>query len=362
MSEHQSWCVLAHLLPGTNDTSPLMKQIKFTGMSGSVRATIKNMVTTVTKSPKTIFTKLSFCGYEHVTSTDIQLLLNCSTLSSNIRYLQFSNCQSVDDDVVSTVLNHFTTLEILEICDCGTVTASGFTCSRTPRQMNLKVLRLIDNPNLNTDDVNTFLQKYTFQSVTGAHGHYRKMMSAIKLVGGINNTEVSKKLYFYEPFDPTPALVLRPCTYLMREGVHYVNGLFTTVKIPKGTYLTMYAGYLINKPNYEDVVTHDHSQTAFYVGLDQFFTIDGFRYPRPGFGMAQFSNCSKEPNCILKYRSTSRSASYRIPHLLSTREIDAGEELTISYGKDYWRRQSEDIIHDSKRYLEPTVHPTTTSN
>jgi SET domain-containing protein len=108
-------------------------------------------------------------------------------------------------------------------------------------------------------------------------------------------------------------------------------GLFTAEPIPKGKLVAEYTGVLIS----EKAVDKSRSRYLFDVGTDG--ALDG----SPRSNRARYINHSCRPNCEAQVRR-------RRVFIRSIRNIQAGEELSYDYGKDYF----ENFINGSCKCLK----------
>jgi SET domain-containing protein len=96
-------------------------------------------------------------------------------------------------------------------------------------------------------------------------------------------------------------------------------GLFARTPIDRGTFVVEYTGRKISTA-YADTLP-----TRYLFEIDKDWTIDGSSRTN----IARYINHSCEPNC---------EADIHDDHILisALRDIDAGEELTLDYGKEYF--------------------------
>jgi len=97
------------------------------------------------------------------------------------------------------------------------------------------------------------------------------------------------------------------------------QGLFVTRSFEKGDFIMEYTGRRI-PTQYADTL-----KTRYLFALDDEWTIDGSSRSN----LARYINHSCDPNCEAEIHDE------RI-YVLSTRNIVAGEELTIDYGNEYF--------------------------
>ena len=110
------------------------------------------------------------------------------------------------------------------------------------------------------------------------------------------------------------------------------KGLFTTTNIKKGTRVIEYLGEIIDWKEYERRVERDEDGYLFFINKKN--CIDAWNTPQH---KARFANDAAglgrvkglKNNCVYE---TGENRCY----ILSTRDILAGEEIFVSYTKEYW--------------------------
>jgi len=110
------------------------------------------------------------------------------------------------------------------------------------------------------------------------------------------------------------------------------KGLFTTTNIKKGTRVIEYLGEIIDWKEYERRVELDEDGYLFFINKKN--CIDAWNTPQH---KARFANDAAglgrvkglKNNCVYE---TEENRCY----ILSTRDILAGEEIFVSYTKEYW--------------------------
>jgi SET domain-containing protein len=110
------------------------------------------------------------------------------------------------------------------------------------------------------------------------------------------------------------------------------KGLFTTTNIKKGTRVIEYLGEIIDWKEYERRVERDEDGYLFFINKKN--CIDAWNTPQH---KARFANDAAglgrvkglKNNCVYE---TEENRCY----ILSTRDILAGEEIFVSYTKEYW--------------------------
>jgi len=95
-------------------------------------------------------------------------------------------------------------------------------------------------------------------------------------------------------------------------------GLFTTVPIKKDAFVIEYGGELIKTEE------ADERGTKYLFDIDKKWTIDG----APRYNRARYINHSCKPNCEAEIDG-------KRVFIYAKRAIEAGEELSYDYGKEY---------------------------
>lgn len=106
----------------------------------------------------------------------------------------------------------------------------------------------------------------------------------------------------------------------VKRGAHGL-GLFTTVAIPKGTYIIKYTGERISA----DEANRRGGQYLFT--LNDRWVIDG----KGRENKARYINHACTPNCEAELTSNEKRV-----FIQAKRAIKAGEELAYDYGKEFW--------------------------
>lgn len=108
------------------------------------------------------------------------------------------------------------------------------------------------------------------------------------------------------------------------------NGLFTSVAIPKGTRIAEYKG----KHTTWKEVDHRNGSNMYIYYVNKNFVIDARTYPK---ALARYANDARGLTIV---KELSNNCCY-VPDgtrvfIESLKDIAAGAELLVSYGKDYW--------------------------
>lgn len=110
------------------------------------------------------------------------------------------------------------------------------------------------------------------------------------------------------------------------------KGLFTTTAIKKGTRIVEYLGEIIDWKEYEKRVERDEDGYLFFVNKKH--CIDAWNTPEH---LARYANDAAGLGRVkgLKNNSVYETEGNRC-WIVSTRDIKAGEEIFVSYTKEYW--------------------------
>lgn len=131
--------------------------------------------------------------------------------------------------------------------------------------------------------------------------------------------EKTKKTYSY--VEPVPSFYhTSPYTLDIRTSTITNAGLgvFVEKNIPAGAYIDAYTGDLLS------IAT-----SLYYFQINEKVGIDAGSYPR--CYMAMLNDGFEKNNCMFRVDEQTREVS-----VWSIRDVDAGEELFVSYGDDYW--------------------------
>jgi SET domain-containing protein len=120
------------------------------------------------------------------------------------------------------------------------------------------------------------------------------------------------------------------------------NGLFTTEPIPRGTRIVEYKG---KRSTWNDA-NHADGKNPYIFFINRNNVIDALKFPK---ALARFANDAKG---IGKIKGINNNCEYVIEgkkvFIESIKDIPAGEEILVAYGKDYWDTIRE-LIKDSKQ-------------
>lgn len=126
------------------------------------------------------------------------------------------------------------------------------------------------------------------------------------------------------------------------------KGLFTSKPIKKNSKIIEYKGEIIDWKEYEKRVKEDKDGYLFFINKNR--CIDA--YPTPGF-KARYAN---DAAGLSRTPGLKNNAIYEVfgdkCFIVSTRDIAAGEEIFVQYGKDYWdciRYNIKNNLYKSKK-------------
>lgn len=106
-------------------------------------------------------------------------------------------------------------------------------------------------------------------------------------------------------------------------------GLFTTQPIAKGSRITEYIGKITTWKDAD----HDDGNNAYIYYVNRNHVIDG----KGSKALAQYAN---DGSGFKKVKGIRNNAEYNVirkkVYILAKRNIEAGEEILVAYGKDYW--------------------------
>ncbi len=108
------------------------------------------------------------------------------------------------------------------------------------------------------------------------------------------------------------------------------KGLFTKNFIPKGTFIVEYLGKI---SNWEDADHRDGTNVYIYY-INKHHVIDAYEHKK---ALARYAN---DANGQSKIKGLKNNARYENDGLnvfiIANRDIAPGEEIFVSYGKEYW--------------------------
>lgn len=108
--------------------------------------------------------------------------------------------------------------------------------------------------------------------------------------------------------------------------------MFTKKPIKKNSKIVEYKGEIIDWKEYEKRVKEDKDGYLFYINKKR--CIDAFNTPQH---KARYAN---DAHGLSRVKGLKNNSVYEIfgeqCYIVATRNIDAGEEIFVSYSKDYW--------------------------
>lgn len=120
------------------------------------------------------------------------------------------------------------------------------------------------------------------------------------------------------------------------------KGLFTDKPIKKGKKIIEYKGEIIDWKEYEKRVKEDKDGYLFFINKKR--CIDAFSTPE---FKARYAN---DAEGLSRVKGLKNNASYEIfddqCYIVSERDINAGEEIFVSYSKEYWDCIRYNIKHN----------------
>jgi hypothetical protein len=112
------------------------------------------------------------------------------------------------------------------------------------------------------------------------------------------------------------------------------KGLFTTVAIVKGKRIAEYKGRLVR---WKDVKYEDATN-----GYLMYITSQAVIDARPSKALGRYTNDARGSGRINGLRNNAEYVSENTRCFIeATRNIKAGEEILVGYGKDYWKLDKE---------------------
>jgi uncharacterized protein len=108
------------------------------------------------------------------------------------------------------------------------------------------------------------------------------------------------------------------------------KGLFTKEFIPKGTVIVEYIGRI---SSWKDA-DHRDGTNAYIYYVNRNYVIDAFTYKKA------FARYANDASGLIKKDGVRNNARYEKNgsgvFITATRNIEAGEEIFVAYGKEYW--------------------------
>ncbi|PBQ31839.1 SET domain-containing protein-lysine N-methyltransferase [Sphingobacteriaceae bacterium] len=120
------------------------------------------------------------------------------------------------------------------------------------------------------------------------------------------------------------------------------KGLFTDKPIKKGEQVIEYLGEIIDWKEYEKRVKEDKDGYLFFISKKR--CIDAYSTPEH---KARYAN---DAAGLSKTKGLKNNANYEVVKdrcfIVASRDIEAGEEIFVSYTKEYWDCIRYNIKHD----------------
>jgi len=120
------------------------------------------------------------------------------------------------------------------------------------------------------------------------------------------------------------------------------KGLFTSKRILKDEKIVEYKGEIIDWKEYEKRVKEDKDGYLFYINKKR--CIDAYNTPQY---KARYAN---DAAGLSRVKGLKNNAVYEIfddkCFIVATRDIESGEEIFVSYSKDYWDCIRYNIKHN----------------
>jgi len=129
------------------------------------------------------------------------------------------------------------------------------------------------------------------------------------------------------------------------------KGLYTTSAIKKKSKIIEYKGEIIDWKEYEKRVKEDRDGYLFFINKKR--CIDAFDTPEH---LARYAN---DAAGLSRVKGLRNNACYEISgdqcFIVATRDIEAGEEIQLSYTKEYWdciRYNIKNELYKTKKFQE----------
>src|SRR5690349_24503636 len=110
------------------------------------------------------------------------------------------------------------------------------------------------------------------------------------------------------------------------------KGLFTKVFISKGTRITEYKGQVLTWKEVEKMADYRNGYVFYF---NKNYVIDAWRTKK---GIAQYANDAKGLTRIEGLRNNAEyDTEKKRCYIVASRDIEAGSEIFVGYGADYWQ-------------------------
>lgn len=120
------------------------------------------------------------------------------------------------------------------------------------------------------------------------------------------------------------------------------KGLFTKVFIPKGTLIVEYKGKITTWKEVKD----DDGKNAYIFYVKRYHVIDAWPTKKP---LARYANDARG---LTRIKGVTNNCDYITKglkaYIESKKNIEAGSEIFVDYGPDYWKVIRENISVDKK--------------
>lgn len=120
------------------------------------------------------------------------------------------------------------------------------------------------------------------------------------------------------------------------------KGLFTKVFIPKGTLIVEYKGKITTWKEVKD----DDGKNGYIFYVKRYHVIDALPTKKP---LARYSNDARG---LTRIKGITNNCDYITKglkaYIESKKNIEAGSEIFVDYGPDYWKVIRENITVDKK--------------
>lgn len=120
------------------------------------------------------------------------------------------------------------------------------------------------------------------------------------------------------------------------------KGLFTRVPIPKGTLIVEYKGKITTWKEVKD----DDGKNGYIFYVKRYHVIDAYPTKKP---LARYANDARG---LTRVKGVTNNCDYITKglkaYIESKKNIEAGSEIFVDYGPDYWKVIRENIATDKK--------------
>ncbi|HRP56339.1 SET domain-containing protein [Agriterribacter sp.] len=128
------------------------------------------------------------------------------------------------------------------------------------------------------------------------------------------------------------------------------KGLFTLSFIPAGTHIIEYRGRVTTWKE----VKEKEADNAYIMYVNRNHVINALPYKK---SLARYANDAKGVGKIKGLRNNAVYATVKKRvYIKATRDIKAGEEILVDYGKSYWQTMKENREIDEQRKQDANKH------